>query len=752
MSDMSMTYVVIALVCFFAAGASAEVTLPTVFSDGMVLQREMKVPVWGDAGPDSEVTVRFDDQSATTRADEDGEWRVELDAMEASSQPRDLVVETAEDKRTFTDVLVGEVWFCSGQSNMAMSVEGTKTAEKSIEQADIPELRFFQPRPGNKKTHKWVKSSPDTAPGISAVSFYYGRALHSELDIPVGMVICAKGGTMIQSWISRKAIKQHPQFNKEILEAYETTATEKKLSRLMGEDWDEKVEEADGEVQEATDAVMGVGSCGPGHNFERYKVGEIAPYAIRGFVWYQGESNAWGIPIALRYQDELELLINDWRQRWDGEDRPFMVVQLPHYPQEERADKPSPINPWSVVIEQQWQIQDVLPNVYTAVTIDLGKVGDIHPDNKAPIGERLDLLARKYVYDQDIVARGPVFDSMTVEDGRAILSFEHVGGGLEAREVPPTPAGDDELEGFLIAGKDRHFVRAKTEIEDGRVICWSDEIDRPAAVRYAMHGNCLFNLYNKKGLPAGPFRTDDWPMDTPQKKQRIATAVRAESAPTIDGQLNDTVWEKTVPQNSLELFHTYHDAQHQTLARFAWDSEALYVAFECLQPMDSVRSEAKKRDDETIWSDDNVQLLLDTNHDRQTYVRFAVNPDGVVADGEGFNDWRAEGRLYHQGLLPYYRDIDYTPDMNSEVATRRLDDRWTVEMAIPWKSLGLESSPNGKMGLQFTRTYAATDERSEWATTGIDYNTGAMIPVDWAKGQRLHHGVGRFGTLKFDNK
>ncbi len=752
MSDMWMTNLVVVLIFCFASGAFAQVTLPSIFSDGMILQRELKVPVWGEAKPGAKVTVRFGGQTATTQASDDGEWRVELNGMKASSKPRDLVVETVDDKKTFSDVLVGEVWFCSGQSNMAMSVKGTKTAEKSIARADMPELRFFQPKPGNKKTWKWVKSSPKTAPNISAVSFYYGRALRRDLEMPVGMVVCAVGGNMIQTWISRESLKQHPQLSEEVLQAYEKTATKEKLSQLMGDDWDKKVKEAGGDVQKAIDSVMGPGGCGPSHNFQRFKVGEIAPYAIRGFVWYQGESNAWGIPIARRYQEELKLLIKDWRERWGGRDRPFMVVELPRYPQEKRPEKPQMISPWSLVIEAQWEIQNVLPNVYTAVTIDLGKVGDIHPDNKAPIGERLDLLARKNVYGQDVVARGPVFDAMTVNNGKAELSFKHVDGGLEARKVPPTPAKADELEGFLIAGEDRHFVPAETKIEDGKVICWSEEVDQPAAVRYAMHGNCLFNLYNKKGLPAGPFRTDDWPVDIPQKKERKAVASHAASAPKIDGELDDTVWEKTVPQNSLELFHTYHDAEYQTLGRFAWDADALYVAFECMQTMESVRAKAEKRDDDKIWTDDNVQLFLDVNHDRKTYYRLVVNPDGVVADGKGFNDADADGRVYLQGLLPYYRNIDYKPDIDFTVATSRRDDRWTVEMAIPWKSLGLKSAPDGPMGLQFTRTCPDTNERSEWATTGIDYNTGAMIPPSWAKGQRLFHGVSRFGVLRCKEK
>ena len=741
---------VLLLICGLGAPALADLSLPRIFTDRMVLQRGMAVPVWGTAPAGAEVTVRFAGQAQSVRADRDGRWRLELKPLKASQRGRKLIVQAGDEEIAFTDVLVGEVWLFSGQSNMGMSVRGSSTAEESIAAADLPRLRFFQPKPGRKRSWQWVRSSPKSAPGISAVSFYYGRALHRDLEVPVGMIVCAKGGTMIQSWISREGLEGHPRFKKEIFRAYERTERAEHLSDLMGEKWERKLEKTGGDEKKAVESVMRPANSAPGRNFEQYGMREIAPYALRGFGWYQGESNAWGFDIARRYRAELDLLIGDWRRHWGGEDRPFLVVQLPHYPQKKRPEPPFHINPWCVVMEAQWEIQNDLPEVYTAVTSDLGEVGDIHPDNKAPVGERLSLLTRKYVHGHDVVARGPVFDSMTVEDDRARLTLAHVDGGLEARAVPPTPAKAGRLEGFLIAGEDRRFVRAHAEIQDGQVVCWSDKVEEPAAVRFAMHGNCLFNLYNEAGLPAAPFRTDEWPTDIPPREEHAVSAARTEKPPQIDGRLDDPCWKDAVPVDELQLFHTYHAAEHQTEARFARDDRCLYVAFECRQPMDSLRAEAEKRDDERIWSDDNVQLFLDLNHDRETYVRIAVNPDGAVADGSGYNDWRAEGRLLHQNLLPHYRDFDLKADVECEVATERHDEGWTVELAIPWSVLGLEDPPGeGKtMGLQFTRTHAASSERSEWATTGRDYNTGAMLPYTWTKGRRLHHGVGRFGTLK----
>ena len=745
---------VLFILCSLSSPAVAKLHLPRVFGNGMVLQRQTIVPMWGRSSPGVRVDVQFDGQTRTARADDDGKWRIELKPMRATSEEHDLVVRADGETVIFRDVLVGEVWLFSGQSNMGMSVRGSSNAEQAIAESDLPALRFFQPKPGRNTSWQWVRSSPKTVPGISAVSFYYGRALHRDLDVPVGMIVCAKGGSMIQSWVSRQGLAGHPRLGKDILQAYERTATPEYLAAVMGEKWENTLEKAGGDTDKAIQAVMRPGNSEPGHNFERYGLDEIAPYAIRGFGWYQGESNAWGFDIARRYREELQLLIRDWRRHWGGRERPFLIVQLPHYPQKERPDKIPEINPWCIVMEAQWKIQQDLPKVYTAVTIDLGEAGDIHPDNKAPVGERLNMLARRYVHGHKIAARGPVFESMTVEDGKAQLTFDHVHGGLEARKVPPTPAEAGELEGFLIAGEDRHFVRAETQIQNGQVICWNDEVREPAAVRYAMHGKCLFNLYNEAGLPAGPCRTDGWSTDIPTREEHTATASRAEKPPRIDGRLDDSCWENATMLNELQLFHTYHAADNQTEARFAWDDRALYVAFECHQPMDSVRSETEKRDDERIWKDDNVQFFLDVNHDRETYLRIAVNADGAVADGAGYNDWRAEGRLLHQALLPFYRDFSLEADVEFEVATEKHDHGWTVELAIPWSALGLKKPPEEEktMGLQVTRTHAATGERSEWATTGRDYNTGAMLPYTWVKGQRLHHGVGRFGTLRLGEK
>ncbi|MFW5802991.1 MAG: sialate O-acetylesterase, partial [Verrucomicrobiota bacterium] len=492
----------------------------------------------------------------------------------------------------------------------------------------------------------------------------------------------------------------------------------------------------------------------PSINFELSRMAEIAPYTVRGCSWYQGESNAWGFDIAQRYREELQMLVDDWRSHWKDDSLPFLIVQLPHYPAEERPEKPGEITPWDIVMEAQWNIQKDRPAVHTVVTADLGTPGDIHPKRKAPIGERLSLLVRERILDEDVAGSNPAMTTMTIKDETVEIEFKHAYKGLEMREVKHTPVSKDKLEGFLIAESDRYFVRADARITGkNTVVCRNADIANPAAVRYAMHADTLFNLYNSAGLPATPFRTDDWEVDTPQRKQRTVRATKINSSPEIDGKMRKSEqWEAADPIEGLEVFHTYRPADPQTRANFTWNEHGLHVALECPQPMDQLRAEAKKRDDESIWTDDNVQLLLDANHDKRNYIRIVINPAGTVADGKGFNDWQAEGRLLHQGLLPYYRNFNLDADLDFKSAVSKSDAGWNVELTIPWSTLDIQFPPRDdqSMGVQITRTHAATDERSEWATTGRDYNTGAMMPRSWVKGQRLHHGVGRFGTLTLD--
>lgn len=735
--------------------AKLELGLP--FRDNMVLQQRKPLRIWGRAEPGTEISVEFDDIEQQATADKGGDWRIQLPPLRASNQGRTLTVSAdGTPSVKLKNVLVGEVWLFSGQSNMAMGVKGTAQAkidgpENAISSAEYPNIRFFSSPPRSKRGFEWQAATPDTVGDFSAVSYYFARALHRDTNLPVGIIVCARGGTMLQSWVSNQALANHPTFKTSILEAWNRTATPEALAELMGDEWTQELEQVDGDPTEAVRTIMGFSGQKPSINFELSRMAEIAPYTIRGFSWYQGESNAWGFDIAQRYREELQMLVDDWRTHWRDEALPFLIVQLPHYPVEERPEKPGEITPWSIVMEAQWNIQKDRPAVFTVVTADLGTPGDIHPKRKAPIGERLSRLARERILGSDVAGTSPAMKSMAVKDETVEIALNYVYNGLETREVKHTPASKDKLEGFLIAGADRYFVRADARIRGkNTVVCRSEDVTNPVAVRYAMHADTLFNLYNSAGLPATPFRTDDWDVDTPPHKQRTVRATKIKAPPAIDGTItkNETR-QASDPIEGLEVFHTYRPADPQTRARFTWTAQGLHVVLECPQSMDSMRAKAKKRDKESIWTDDNVQLLLDANHDKRTYIRIVVNPAGTVADGKGFNDWQAKGRLLHQGLLPYYRNFDLEADLDFESAVSRSDSGWTVELTIPWSTLDIQAPPRGgqKMGVQITRTHAATDERSEWATTGRDYNTGAMMPLSWVKGQRLHHGVGRFGIL-----
>ncbi len=736
---------------------------PGIFTDHMVLQRDKPVVVWGSGNPGATVTVSFAGQTKEGTVNEDGKWTLKLDPLKASFTPRTLKIisSAANSAKTFRNVLVGEVWLFSGQSNMGMNVKGVEKKLKEdpprdLANRDLGDIRFFSPpaRDGPLQV-QWTVSTPKNVASRSAVAFYSARALLRDMNVPVGMIVCAKGGTMLQTWVSKTGFENHPELKKQIVDAWERTATESYLSELMGEAWKKKKKKTDGDVKKAIRKTMGPGGQKPSINFRRTNMAQIAPYTLRGFTWYQGESNAWGFAIAERYRRELRMLVADWRRLWGKQDLPFVPIELPHYPTKKRSDYRPLVSPWCIVIDAQRRIKNDRPSVFPLVTIDLGAHGDIHPPYKKPIGDRWSRLIQNKIHGKNVVPRGPVFDSMKKKNGKLHLTFNHTHGGLVTKEVPPSAARADRVEGFLIAGKDRFFVRARAKIrDDDTIVCWSDRVEDPVAVRYAFSNRTIFNLYNEAGLPAGPFRTDDWSPDTPAREQKSLPSSRLRNPPSIDGTLNDPAWKNASSLSGLQRFFSYRSSEYPTQVMIRWDNSHLYAGFVCKQPLDELRAKAQKRDEKKLWRDDNVQLFLDVNHDRKTYKRFAINPEGTVADGQGFNDWQSENRLYHQGLLKFYRDMKFEPNMKLTVATGKTNGAWTVELAIPWSSLGFDTAPDPgtSMGLQVTRTHAGSEERTEWATTGRDYNVGAVLPFfagkwGYVEGRRLYHGVGRFGTL-----
>jgi len=510
--------------CFFAlvfsSVAAAEVKLPAVFGDQMVLQRDMPIPVWGWADPGESVTVRFAGQSQTVAADDAGKWSVKLDPL-AAGGPHELTVQGANVVRC-ADVLVGEVWLCSGQSNMQMTVGASKDREAEVAAADYPAIRMFtvqrktaqEPQADCKGA--WQACSPKTAGGFSAAAYFFGRELHKQLGVPVGLVHASWGGTPIEAWISIQTQETTPelagpvqQFHKAVA-AYDPEAVAKEYEKATA-DWEKAKAEAKDDAQRAA-LNRRRPSRRPDPRFSQYSPGRLyngmiaplAPFALRGAIWYQGESNAKSIPMAKLYGLQLRALIAEWRALWGQGDFPFISVQLPNY----LARHQAPVEPengfpgWPMIREQFLQSLSV-PNAGMVVAIDLGEADDIHPKNKQEVGRRLALWALHKTYGKDNTAGGPLYKAMRVENGAIVVSFDHLDGGLVARD-------GEKLKGFAIAGPDKKFVWADARIEGDAVVVSSPEVKSPAAVRYAWAINPECNLMNKAGLPASPFRTDDW--------------------------------------------------------------------------------------------------------------------------------------------------------------------------------------------------------------------------------------------------
>ncbi len=487
-----------------AAGtATADVKLPAIFGDNMVLQADKKVPVWGTAEPGEKIEVRVSiDQAATTAAgnaasesvmqskeataDDKGNWKVVLDALPASDEPIGFVV-TGKNKLTIENVLVGEVWVASGQSNMEWPVKAANDPEKEIAEAKFPEIRLFQvtkavsPKaPADDVEGHWAVCNPETVGSFSAVAYFFGREIQNATSRPVGLIGTYWGGTPAESWTSREKL--------ESVESLKPLVT----------NWDTLAQKEGDEGDKA--------QKNPHHAATLYNgmLEPIIPFAIRGAIWYQGESNAGR---AYQYRTLFPTMITDWRERWGQGDFPFLFVQLANFKQ--RKDQPADSD-WAELREAQSMTLE-LPKTGQAVIIDIGEAGDIHPRNKQDVGKRLALAAMAVAYDKkDVVSSGPVLKDAKFEDDKAVLTFDHVGGGLEAK--------GGALKGFAIAGEDRVFKWADAKIEGDTIVVSSSEVKNPKAVRYAWADNPEATLYNAEGLPASPFRTDEWPGVTEGKQ------------------------------------------------------------------------------------------------------------------------------------------------------------------------------------------------------------------------------------------
>jgi len=488
----------LATLLLLAAAAAAEVSLPSLFGDHMVVQRDRPVPVWGTADPGEEVTVAFADQTVTTKADADGRWRVDLAPVGATAgrtlRVNGLVLE---------DVCAGDVWICSGQSNMEMPVARALNAAAEIAASDDPRLRLFTVRhrvadaPAEDVAGEWTAAGPQTVGPFSAVAYFFGRELRRELGVPIGLVHTSWGGTPGEAWMREAALADDPALApiaarwKEALTDW--TSKQRAYARAVAE-WKRAVDEA----QKGGGALPPRPARPPGpHDPNRpaglwnAMVAPLVPFAIRGVIWYQGEANAGR---AEQYASLFPALIRDWRAAWGQGDFPFLYVQLAGF-------RPPVADPgeseWAELREAQ-RLALALPATGMAVAIDIGDAGDIHPRNKQEVGRRLALALRGEC--------GPLYRDHEIAGGKVVVRFDHA-DGLRAK-------GDDPLTGFAIAGADRKWRWAHGRVEGQTVVLWHPRIPEPAAVRYDWANSPLGNLENGAGLPASPFRTDDWPLVT----------------------------------------------------------------------------------------------------------------------------------------------------------------------------------------------------------------------------------------------
>ncbi|HWA24056.1 MAG TPA: sialate O-acetylesterase [Lacunisphaera sp.] len=473
------------LLALLAVIANAEVACPAIFGNGMVLQRDLPVPVWGTAASGEAVTVEFGGQKKTVRADSSGKWRVALDRLKASTEPRSLSVH-GTNTLTFTDVLVGEVWFCSGQSNMEKPLgprsgqKPTDDYEAELARADCPTLRLYQvpqrskPKEGDGSL-QWFASNGEglMKTKFSAAAYYFGRELVKELGVPVGLIHSSFGGTRIEAWMPPEAFAGDPL-----------------LRDLPGQTYQAWVKGV-----QATELYQSM-------------VAPFVPYALRGFLWYQGEANCMNAEADI-YARKMRAMISTWRAAWGLRKAPFYFAQLAPFAYSKQKNWEKQLTPLALPALWQAQIAALdVPQTGIIPTSDLAGNGkDIHPTNKRDVGLRFARLALLEIYDMG--ASGPIAPRFLgispTYPGRSVMVSFRNGDGLRSNDGKP-------LNHFEIAGDDRQFHPAKADIQRGHLYVSSPEVARPVAVRFAWDELAMPNLVNAAGLPALPFRTDDWPM------------------------------------------------------------------------------------------------------------------------------------------------------------------------------------------------------------------------------------------------
>ncbi len=475
----------------------AEVKLPALVSDHMVIQQNVPVRIWGTASPQEEVTVTFRSQRLIDRADASGKWQVFLAPM-AAGGPYDMKV----NQLTVKDVLVGEVWVGSGQSNMEFAVARGKNATEEIAHANYPQIRLFTVKravadaPVSDVQGFWAVCTPETVKNFSAVAYFFGREINQTQHLPVGLIHSSWGGTPAQAWTESSfleddaALQPYQTDWQKMLVDYPAQKTDYDAALTKWEQANRtKTEGAKPPIRPA--APQGPGSPNTPAGLYNAMIAPLTPYAIRGVLWYQGEANG-TVKESFLYRRLFTSMIESWRQAWGQGEFPFYFVQLANF----RTN-----GWWALLRESQTRALD-LRNTGMALAIDVGNPSDVHPTDKQTVAHRLALAARAQTYGEKLVYSGPMYRQMTTEGNAAKLWFDSVGTGLEAH--------GGTLTGFAVAGANQQFFPATAKIVGNNVVVSSPEVQEPVAVRYGWADNPAISLYNREGLPANPFRTDAW--------------------------------------------------------------------------------------------------------------------------------------------------------------------------------------------------------------------------------------------------
>lgn len=516
--------------------------MPAIFGDHMVLQRDAAVPVWGWAAPGEHITVTAGGAVARVTAGPDGKWMAKLPSLTRSETPMEAVVAGKSNTLTFHDVLVGDVWLCSGQSNMEFNTGRANNAAEALPKANHPEVRFFlvptkavRFKPETDCQGKWEVCTPATAKKFSAVGYFFAEQIAAGQKTPMGMIGSYVPGSAAPPWISVEPLLADPELEKKYASGYERLSANYDALKAAHDQWQKEFGDDYKKAQGAYYALRakarreGAAEPPPPPKpavpepffpkapsfFYNGMIAPIIPYALKGVLWYQGESNA-GDEL---YHKLFSALIRDWRSRWEQGDFPFLFVQLPNYgartnePAQKQDGRDSG---WVVVREAQLETLKTVPATGMAVTIDVGDGDNLHPSDKIDVANRLVRIARHVAYGEELVFSGPIYDSFTITGDKVRIKFKWAGAGLKIGAPPAAAKGATlaaaaagDLKGFAIAGAGKKFVWAKAVIESpDTIVVWSEDVKQPVAVRYGWAENPEVNLYNSADLPASPFATD----------------------------------------------------------------------------------------------------------------------------------------------------------------------------------------------------------------------------------------------------